>query len=88
MKCNVFARLIVAGLSILLVAPTGARAQTVAPKPSPEQMKQIGAFVSSLATQAAIYAAPLVAMYLLRNSVAFGMEPKAKPGEIWRQKDI
>ena len=38
--------------------------------------------------QAATYAAPLVAMYNLRNTVAFGDNPKALPGQIWRLEDV
>jgi hypothetical protein len=57
-------------------------------KPMPEQIQQMQALSDSLATQTAIYAAPAVAMYLLRQSVCFGEKPKAAPGEIWRQKDI
>ena len=57
-------------------------------KPTPEQIQQMEAYGDSLATQTAIYAAPAVAMYLLRQSVCFGEKPKAPAGEIWRQKDI
>ncbi|BDG70449.1 DUF1254 domain-containing protein [Roseomonas fluvialis] len=42
----------------------------------------------SLVLQAATYAAPLVAMYNLRATVAFGPDAKAPPGSIWRFEDI
>src|SRR5262249_44420243 len=58
------------------------------PKPTPEQMKQMGEFTNAAATQLALYGQPLVAMYLLRHSICFGEKPKAAPGEIWRIKDI
>jgi len=58
------------------------------PKPTPEQMKEMGDFTNATATQLALYAQPLVAMYLLRHSICFGEKPKAAPGEIWRIKDI
>jgi hypothetical protein len=45
-------------------------------------------WAGSLALQAATYAAPLVAMYNLRASVALGPKPKAPPGAIWRFEDI
>jgi hypothetical protein len=79
-----------AAASVLDVVGTipAAQAAENAPKPSPEHIKQMEQFTESLATQAAIYGAPLVAMYLLRQSVCFGDKPKAAPGEIWRIKDI
>src|SRR5271165_503135 len=42
----------------------------------------------SLALQAATYAAPLVAMYNLRATVALGPKAKAPPGTIWKFEDI
>ncbi len=45
-------------------------------------------WIHSLALQAAAYGVPLVAMYLLRNTVSFGTRPKAPPNEIWRLSDI
>jgi hypothetical protein len=33
-------------------------------------------------------AAPLVAMYDLRDTVSFGDKPKAPPGQVWRLEDI
>ena len=58
------------------------------PKASPEQVKAIETWTYTLAVQAATYCAPLVAMYNLRSTVAFGPKPKAKPNEIWRLEDI
>jgi hypothetical protein len=47
-----------------------------------------GAWLSGLALQAATYAAPIVAMYNLRNSTCFGPDAKVSPNEIWRIDDI
>jgi hypothetical protein len=44
-------------------------------------------WVRSLALQGATYGAPIVAMYNLRNTVAFGPNAKAHPNEIWRVED-
>ncbi len=62
--------------------------QEVALKASPEQTKAIEAWTQTLAVQAATYAAPLVAMYNLRSTVAVGPNPKAPPGQFWRLEDI
>ena len=64
------------------------RADELTLQASPEQEKAIEAWAATLAVQAATYAAPLVAMYNLRDSVAFGDKPKAKPGDLWRLEDI
>ncbi|MGA9011556.1 MAG: DUF1254 domain-containing protein [Acetobacteraceae bacterium] len=79
------------GALALLAVPVGrspAWAQEKTQQASPEQAKAIDAWIASLAVQAATYAAPLVAMYNLRNTVAFGDKPKALPGQIWRLEDI
>ncbi|MGO8738428.1 DUF1254 domain-containing protein [Rhodoblastus sp.] len=55
---------------------------------SPEQSKAIEEWTRTLAVQAATYAAPLVAMYNLRDTVAVGAKPKALPGKLWRLEDI
>jgi hypothetical protein len=55
---------------------------------SPEQIEAMGTLVHSLALQAAIYAAPIVAMYNLRSTTSFGPDDKAPPGEIWRIENI
>ena len=65
-----------------------AGAQEKALQASQEQARAIEAWSATLAVQAATYAAPLVAMYNLRSTVAFGEHPKAPPGEIWRLEDI
>lgn len=58
------------------------------PQASPEQIKAIAGWTTTLAVQAATYAAPLVAMYNLRASVALGPKAKALPNDIWRMEDI
>jgi hypothetical protein len=78
-------------LSLALgIATFGApvRAEAPALQASPEQAKAIEDWTRTLAVQAATYAAPLVAMYNLRDTVAVGARPKARPGEIWRMEDI
>ena len=73
----------------LSVQPQPARSAAPAqPKASPEQVKAIETWTYTLAVQGATYCAPLVAMYNLRSTVAFGPKPKAKPNEIWRLEDI
>jgi hypothetical protein len=49
---------------------------------------QAVSWVSSLALQAATYAAPIVAMYNLRNSTSVGAHAKVPPNEIWRIENI
>jgi Uncharacterized conserved protein len=66
---------------------TTARAETQS-KYSPEQVKSIEEWAHSLALQAATFAAPIVGMYNLRQTVATGPEPKAKPGTLWRMPNI
>jgi hypothetical protein len=46
------------------------------------------AWLSSLALQAATYAAPIVAMYNLRDTTSVGAGSKVAPNEIWRMEDI
>ena len=55
---------------------------------SQEQTEAMGTLVHSLALQAAIYAAPIVAMYNLRSTISFGPDAKAPPGELWRIDNI
>jgi hypothetical protein len=45
-------------------------------------------WVSALALQAATYAAPIVAMYNLRDSTSVGPHAKVPPNEIWRIEHI
>ena len=76
-----------AGVALILAATvltTSVAHTSQAPKVSPQQVKAISAWSGSLVVQAATYAAPIVAMYLLRNSTSFGAHPKAPPNEIWR----
>ena len=49
---------------------------------------QAVSWVSSLALQAATYAAPIVAMYNLRDSTSVGPHAKVPPNEIWRIENI
>jgi hypothetical protein len=56
------------------------------PSLTPEQSMEL--WGRSLVLQAATYAAPLVAMYNLRATVAVGPKAKAPPGQIWRFMDI
>jgi hypothetical protein len=57
-------------------------------KASPEQVKAIETWTYTLGVQAATYCAPLVAMYNLRSTVAFGPKAKAAPNTLWRLEDI
>jgi hypothetical protein len=76
-------------LSVALALATGpVAAQRKAPSASPEQVKAIENWTYTLAVQAATFAAPLVAMYNLRSTVAVGPKPKALPNTIWRMEDI
>ena len=63
-------------------------AQEQLQKSSPAQVQAIETWSYTLAVQAATYAAPLVAMYNLRSTVAVGPNPKAPPNSIWRMEDI
>ena len=58
------------------------------PQLPPERVAQIQAFGNALASSAATYGAPIVAMYLLRDTVCFGAKPKAAPNDIWRIQNI
>jgi hypothetical protein len=58
------------------------------PHVSPEQLKAIGDWIGALAIQAATYAAPIVAMYLLRSTTATGPNAKVPANEIWRISNI
>lgn len=73
---------------VLVLAAVPVTAQEKKPSASPEQVKAIEAWTGSLAVQIATYAAPLVAMYNLRSTVAFGPKAKAAPGSIWYQDTI
>jgi len=78
--------LIILSAAFALVGPV--QAQQKALRASPEQAKAIEAWTETLAVQAATYAAPLVAMYNLRSTIAFGDKRKAPPGQFWRMEDI
>ncbi|MGA8614822.1 MAG: DUF1254 domain-containing protein [Xanthobacteraceae bacterium] len=49
---------------------------------------QPASWVSALALQAATYAAPIVAMYNLRDSTSVGPHAKVPPNDIWRIEHI
>jgi hypothetical protein len=53
-----------------------------------QSLQEVRAWAGSLALQAVTYAAPLVAMYNLRSTVALSPKAKARPGDIWRFDDI
>jgi hypothetical protein len=55
---------------------------------SPEEIKAMKTWLHSLALQAATYAVPIVAMYNLRATIAFGRNVRARPDEIWRIENI
>ena len=55
---------------------------------SPEQAAAISKYAHALAVQAATFGAPVVGMYNLRQTVATGPNPKAKPGTLWRMPNI
>lgn len=79
------------GLAALGAAtvPTGlARAADGTAEYSPDQAAAISEWARSLAIQTATFAAPIVGMYNLRQTVATGSDPKAKPGSLWRMPNI
>ena len=49
---------------------------------------QPASWVSALALQAATYAAPIVAMYNLRDSTSVGPRAKVAPNDIWRIENV
>ena len=73
-----------------LAGSSAARADGVAPKSANAAaiVKGVEAWIGSLAVQAATYAAPMVAMYLLRDSICMKAAAKARPNEIWRFDNI
>ncbi len=75
-------------LSAAQAQTTGGTTKSAPPKGEAAALKAMETWAGSLALQAATYAAPLVAMYNLRASVAFGPKSKAQPGTIWRFEDI
>jgi hypothetical protein len=70
-----------------LSLPPAARADQTAQAPA-DQATPAQTWVQSLALQAATYGVPIVAMYNLRNTVAFGPNAKVRPNEIWRVENI
>jgi hypothetical protein len=83
-------------ISLAMSASSDAATSTNAPSASTANQKSsaspeeqaIEAWSYTLAVQAATYAAPLVAMYNLRSTVAVGPKPKALPNSFWRLEDI
>jgi hypothetical protein len=53
-----------------------------------DKAAQPASWVSALALQAATYAAPIVAMYNLRDLTSVGPHAKVPPNEIWRIENI
>ncbi|WP_170153209.1 DUF1254 domain-containing protein [Roseiarcus fermentans] len=76
--------------ALATAAAPAARAAEPAPTTvvPPDIMKGVEAWSGSLAVQAATYAAPMVAMYLLRDATCFKPGAKAKPNAIWRIENI
>src|SRR5271170_4902396 len=56
--------------------------------PAASQTKGADDWLGALALQAATYAAPIVAMYNLRDTTSVGSHAKVAPNEIWRISDI
>ena len=83
-------RSLIAGSLAASVLPVSGYCEETTPagRSAPEQVKEMQTWAHSLALQAATYGAPIVAMYLLRDSTSFGSQPKAPPNEIWRITDI
>lgn len=63
-------------------------ADTKARSSAEQQQQTMETWVYGLALQAATYGAPIVAMYNLRSTIAFGSKRKAPPNDIWRIENI
>lgn len=75
-------------LSPIAIGQSGlARADETA-QYTPDQAAAISKWAHALALEAATFAAPIVGMYNLRQTVATGANPKAKPGTLWRMPNI
>jgi hypothetical protein len=68
-------------------APRNTAPQTATP-PGTGQTTGPESWLSGLALQAATYAAPIVAMYNLRDTTSVGPRAKVPPNEIWRIENI
>jgi hypothetical protein len=82
-------RSLVAGAGALSISI--AKADEAPRKASPAGVRQATgpeSWVSGLALQAATYAAPIVAMYNLRDTTSVGPDAKVPPNEIWRIENI
>ena len=75
---------------LLVMAGAGSALPAMAAdmQPPTEQAQAVASLWTSVATQAAVYCAPIVAMYNLRYSVSFAPTAKSRPGEIWRFAEI
>src|SRR5215469_7571411 len=72
---------LIAGALTASIARAYAASGEANPHVSPEQLKAIGTWIGSLSIQAATYAAPIVAMYLLRSTTSTGPNAKVPPNE-------
>ena len=77
----------VANVGSIAVANAGEAPRKFGPS-NPAQAVGAESWLSGLALQAATYAAPIVAMYNLRDTMSVGLSAKAPPNEIWRVSDI
>ena len=78
-RCTTGSRFVVCGRS---------RRGVCEPRRQTRQGVQPASWVSALALQAATYAAPIVAMYNLRDSTSVGPHAKVPPNDIWRIEHI
>ena len=85
--------------ALVIGAGAGAGALSVSSAPGDERPRNAaqisvdnvagpGNWLSGLALQAATYAAPIVAMYNLRDATSVGTGAKVAPNEIWRVENI
>ena len=77
-----------AALSCVAVIQHGVAGADETTQYSPDQIKGIKAWAHSLAVQAGTFCASPVGMYNLRQDIATGADPKAKPNQIWRMPNI
>ncbi len=81
------------GAALTAVGAPSARADEAIDTPPPAKdpsaiIKGVELWSGSLAVQAATYAAPMLAMYLLRDATCFKPGAKARPNAIWRIGNI
>ena len=80
------AALAAVAVAALFSAPAARAAQTAQAPADQSALAQT--WIRSLALQAAAYGIPIVAMYNLRSTVAFGANPGSRPNQIWHVEDI